>query len=75
VALQEDPEHLIAIESAVERLQSIEPRCAEVVNLRFFLGFTVEESAEILQVSPKTVKRDWEFARAWLENHLRERGT
>jgi RNA polymerase sigma factor (TIGR02999 family) len=67
---QEHPERLIAIDDAMQELQQADPRCAEVVHLRFFLGFTVDETAELLQVSPKTVKRDWEFARVWLETKL-----
>jgi DNA-directed RNA polymerase specialized sigma24 family protein len=43
---------------------------ARVVELRFFVGLTVEETAEVLKVSPFTVHRDWRFARAWLQNHV-----
>jgi DNA-directed RNA polymerase specialized sigma24 family protein len=46
-------------------------RQAKVVELRFFGGLTVEETAEVLAVSPKTVKRDWDFAKAWLYGDLR----
>jgi RNA polymerase sigma factor (TIGR02999 family) len=67
---QQHPERIIAIDEAMRRLQDADPRCAEVVQLRFFLGFSVEETADLLRVSTKTVKRDWEFARVWLESQL-----
>lgn len=66
----EQPDRLIAIDAAIESLHQADPRCAEVVQLRFVLGFSVEETAELLQVSTKTVKRDWDFARVWLEARL-----
>ena len=54
-----------------ERLAEIDPRAEHVVELRFFVGMSVEETAKILALSEKTVKRDWEFARVWLERELR----
>lgn len=66
----EHPDELIAIDSAIEKLSEVDARCAEVVNLRFFLGFSIDETADLLKVSTKTVKRDWEFARVWLEDQL-----
>lgn len=65
-----DPAVLIALESALEQLTEFDERCARVVEMRFYLGFTVEECADLLATSPKTIKRDWAFARAWLERHL-----
>jgi RNA polymerase sigma factor (TIGR02999 family) len=57
---------LLAIDEALDRLAKIDPKQARVVELRFFSGLTVDETAAALGVSPKTVKRDWSVARAWL---------
>lgn len=57
---------LIALEGALARLATLDPRKARVVELRFFGGLTMEEIAEVLEVSRPTVERDWSFARAWL---------
>jgi RNA polymerase sigma factor (TIGR02999 family) len=59
-------EQVIALDEALQRLAAILPRKSEVVELRFFGGLTVEETAEVLRVSRLTVIRDWNFARAWL---------
>ena len=57
---------LIALEDALHRLAALDPRKAQVVELKFFGGLTTEEIAEVLQVSGATVEREWSFARAWL---------
>lgn len=57
---------IVALDEALKRLAAFEPRGAQVVELRFFGGLTVEETAEVLKISPKTVKRDWALARAWM---------
>src|SRR2546427_4266302 len=61
---------LIALDDALEKLAAIDPRKSKVVELRFFGGLSVEETAEALRVSPLTVKRDWSMAKAWLYNSL-----
>ena len=61
---------LLAIDEALDRLATIDPQQARVVELRFFSGFSVEETAAALGVSPKTVKRDWSVARAWLRREI-----
>lgn len=61
---------LIALDDALEKLAAIDGRYAKVVELRFFAGLEVEEVAEALQVSPATVKRDWTFAKAFLQREL-----
>jgi len=63
---------LIALDDALSELAGIVPRQAEIVEMRYFAGLTVEETAQVLGVSPATVKREWEKARAWL--HARMRG-
>lgn len=61
---------LLDLDRALERLELEAPRAARVVELRFFAGLAVEEAAEILDVSPATVGRDWEFARVWMRAEL-----
>lgn len=58
------------LDQALDRLAALDPRQAKVVELRYFGGMTVEETADVLGVSPKTVKRDWSIARAWLRREL-----
>ena len=62
---------LCALDDALESLTRIDPRRADVIELRFFGGLSVEETAEVLHVSPQTVMRDWRLARAWLARELR----
>lgn len=61
-----------ALHEALESLARIDPRRAKVIELRFFGGLSVDETAEVLQVSPQTVMRDWRLARAWLARELRD---
>jgi RNA polymerase sigma factor (TIGR02999 family) len=62
---------LVAVDEALNALTKIDDRKAQVVELRFFGGLTVEESAEVLKVSPETVRRDWRLAKVWLLRELR----
>jgi len=61
---------LVAVDSAVEELAQFDPRQARVVELRFFGGLSVEETAEVMSLSRATVKREWTMARAWLHRRL-----
>ena len=61
-----DPEAVLVLDRAIERLASHDERAAQVVKLRFYAGLSVDEVAEALQTSKRTVLRDWEFARVWL---------
>jgi RNA polymerase sigma factor (TIGR02999 family) len=61
---------LVALDEALERLAAIDPEQARLVELRFFGGLTVEETAEAMHISPATVKRHWTVARAWLAREL-----
>jgi RNA polymerase sigma factor (TIGR02999 family) len=63
---------LLELDQALRRLQEVDPRQARIVELRFFAGMTIEEVAEVVEVSPMTVKRDWTAARAWLNRELAE---
>jgi RNA polymerase sigma factor (TIGR02999 family) len=64
-------EDLIAIDAALDRLEALDERLGKVVELRYFGGLSVEETAEALATSPRTVKRDWQRARAFLFRELR----
>jgi RNA polymerase sigma-70 factor, ECF subfamily len=64
---------LLELHEALERLSALDPRQAKIVELRFFGGLSVEETSEVLGISPKTVKRDWAVARAWLVGELKRR--
>jgi RNA polymerase sigma factor (TIGR02999 family) len=72
VAVDVAHDDIIAISDALDELEKHDRRVADVVRLRFFVGFTVEETAEKLGVSPATVKLDWAFARAWLQRAIAE---
>jgi RNA polymerase sigma factor (TIGR02999 family) len=66
VVPQERTADLIAIDDALNTLAKQDSRKSQIVELRFFGGLTVEETAEVLKISPRTVKREWSLARAWL---------
>lgn len=61
---------VLALDEALQRLAEWDARQAQIVELRFFVGLSVEEAAEVLSISEKTVKRDWAMARAWLQREL-----
>ncbi|MEP0545632.1 MAG: sigma-70 family RNA polymerase sigma factor [Rhodothermales bacterium] len=65
-------EHLLALDEALTRLTALDARQAEIVELRYFVGLTIPEAADVLDLSPATVKRDWAVARAWLHHNLSE---
>jgi RNA polymerase sigma factor (TIGR02999 family) len=61
---------LVAIDDALQVLAEMDPRKARVIELRFFGGLSVEETAEVLKISPQSVMRDWKLAKAWLTREL-----
>jgi RNA polymerase sigma factor (TIGR02999 family) len=63
-------EELLALDEALKELARIDPRKSKVVELRFFGGLSVEETASVLQIAPITVARDWNLAKAWLHRQL-----
>lgn len=75
LTVEEDPSTILAVEEAIRRLQEWDPRLGEIVRLRFFAGLEIQETAEVLGMSPRTIKRGWTFARAWLYSALEEDGT
>lgn len=72
VVSKERSAELLALDEALTRLASIDPQQGRVIELRFFGGLTVEETAQVLGISPATVKRDWNMARAWLTREVRK---
>jgi RNA polymerase sigma factor (TIGR02999 family) len=69
----EHSKELVRLDEALGRLARLDPRQSRIVELRFFGGMSVEETAGYLGISPKTVKRDWSVARAWLHAEVRGR--
>ena len=63
-------DQLLALDEGLERLAHEQPRMAEMVKLRFFTGLPIEQVADMLGISPRTAKRDWTFARAWLRREM-----
>lgn len=61
---------VIALDGALDRLSQMDPQQARIVELRFFAGLTIEDTSEVMGVSPATVKRDWTSARAWLHREI-----
>jgi RNA polymerase sigma factor (TIGR02999 family) len=61
---------LLALDDALQKLEILDLQKARMVELRYFGGLTIEETAEVLQISPATVKRDWNLAKAWLRNEI-----
>lgn len=72
LAQASDPSEILALDDAICRLEEQMPEAAAVVRLRFFAGLSVQETAEALGVSPRTVDREWTYARAWLFRQLAE---
>jgi RNA polymerase sigma factor (TIGR02999 family) len=70
IAVNEIDVDLLAIDEALNKLAEIDSQQARIVELRFFSGLSVEETAQALGISPKTVKRDWSVARAWLRREI-----
>jgi RNA polymerase sigma factor (TIGR02999 family) len=66
----DDADRILALDAALSRLGAVAARQARIVELRYFAGMTVEETATALDVSPRTVKREWQLARAWLYGEL-----
>lgn len=61
---------VLALDKALNKLELLDERQAQIVEFRFFSGLSIEETAEVLQISPATVKRDWNMAKSWLRSEL-----
>ena len=70
VMSQKKASEVIALDDALKELARLDPQQSRIVELRFFGGLTVEETAEVLQLSPATIKREWSTAKAWLYHEL-----
>lgn len=70
VAAEERDTDLLALDRALNELTRLDERQAQIVELRFFSGLSIDETAEVLGISPATVKRDWTMAKAWLRSEL-----
>ncbi len=68
--LEKQSGNLVELGDALDRLAAVDPRKASIVEIRFFMGLTVDETAVLLNLSPRTVARDWDIARAWLLGEL-----
>lgn len=73
VVSQQRASEVVALDDALKELALIDPQQSHIVELRFFGGLTVEEAAEVLHVSPATIKREWSTAKAWLYRELENR--
>jgi RNA polymerase sigma factor (sigma-70 family) len=63
-------EEILAVDEALERLRQLDPRQARIVEMHYFAGMTVEETAEALGISPRTVDREWVLSSTWLRREL-----
>lgn len=68
------PEEVLAVHEALVKLAEVRPRQAKLVEMRYFAGLSVEETADILEVTPRTVARDWRTAQIWLHGELKAAG-
>ena len=64
---------MVALDDLMKQLAVFDPQQSQVVELRFFGGLTIEETAEVLELSPATIKREWKTAKAWLYHELAKR--
>ena len=69
---EESDEQILALDEALTRFESVEERSSKIVELRYFSGLTINETAELLKISPATVKREWNFAKAWLYREIQQ---
>lgn len=70
VAIEQPSDDVLAVDEVLQKLEAAEPHLRELVNLRYFAGFSVTETAELLGRSESTVTREWRFVRAWLQQEL-----
>ena len=67
----EPPILLVVLDQALESLVAFDPQQSRIVELRFFAGLSIDETAEVLKISPATVKREWAMAKAWLYREMK----
>ena len=71
IDLPETDVNLVALDDALQGLEALDPRQGRIVELKYFVGMTIEEIAEVMKISPPTVKREWKTAKLWLRRELR----
>ncbi len=69
-AIEEPSDNVLALDEALKELEEHDPRKGRIVNLRYFAGLTIEETAAALDISVGTVEREWRFIRTWLQSEL-----
>ena len=69
-ALSDSEDQILNLDDALSQLEKLDERSSKIVELRFFSGLSIEETAQMLNISPATVKRDWNFAKAWLYREI-----
>ena len=72
LAEEQDPDQILAMDDAIQQLEASDPKLGELVRLRFFAGLSVDETAEVLNISRRTVIRQWNFARAFLAKAIQD---
>lgn len=72
IAEEPPPERMIALDAALQRLEQFDERKGKIVMLRYFAGLSIKETAKAMELSPATVKREWQFARTWLYREMNE---
>jgi RNA polymerase sigma factor (TIGR02999 family) len=74
IAVETDESTLLQVSDALEKLASVDPQCADLIKLRFFVGLNYEEAAQALGISERSAKRHWTFGRSWLYRELSQAG-
>lgn len=69
-----EPQAVLALDEALKRLEEVDQRASRVVELRWFVGLSIDEAAHVMGISEKTVRREWSFAKAWLQAELEGEG-
>ena len=72
VVVEDQTAHFIALDEALRVLERLDPQKGKIVELRYFGGLSVEEAAEVMNISPRTVRREWQRAKAWLYRMMTE---
>lgn len=72
VLAEDQAEHFIALDEALRSLEVVDPQKSKIVELRYFGGLSIEETADVLNISPRTVRREWQRAKAWLYRMIAE---
>lgn len=72
LAEAQDPDQILEVDEAIQQLKQKDPMLGQLVHLRFFAGLSVEQTAEALEISPRSVARHWTFAKAWLTRAIEE---